>query len=230
MALFPERRLDRELIDGPALAHDALAKSLDQVAAANRWLGGERSLRRHLAHLRHEDIRLLDVGTGNGWVLRRLLSWARAGGGRWRGVGLDLHPQVIAIARGAPGDDDSRLVRGDARHLPFASDSFDVAICTLTLHHFTDEDAVQLMAELGRVARRLVLVSDLERQPLAYLSARVLALTWWRTNPFTRFDGPLSVLRSFTPGELKDLGRRSGLEGVLVRRHFPFRLMLEGRP
>jgi SAM-dependent methyltransferase len=230
MALFAERRLDRELIDGPALAHEALAKSLDQVAAANRWLGGERSLRRHLAHLRQEEVRVLDVGTGNGWVLHRLLAWARAGGGRWRGVGLDLHPQVIAIARGARAEGAAPLVRGNALDLPFSSGGFDVALCTLTLHHFTNEGAIRLLAELGRVARKLVLVSDLERQPLAYLSARVLALTWWRTNPFTRFDGPLSVLRSFTPGELKDLGRRSGLERVEVRRHFPFRLMLEGRP
>ena len=231
MPLFAERRLDCELIDGPALAHEALAHSLDQVAAVNRWLGGERGLRQHLAHLRGEDVRLLDVGTGNGSMLRRLVSWGRERGGRWQGVGLDLHPQVIAIARGARlGGETLRLVRGDALHLPFASGSFDVALCTLTLHHFSDDGAVRLMCELARVARRLVVVSDLERQPLASLSARVLALTWWRANPLTRSDGPLSVLRSFTPAELHGLAQRSGLGSFRVRRHFPFRLILEGRP
>jgi SAM-dependent methyltransferase len=114
--------------------------------------------------------------------------------------------------------------------LPFAAGSFDVALCTLTLHHFPDEAAARLVSELARVSRGLVLVSDLERQPLAYLAAKALSLTWWRRNRLTRSDGPLSVLRSFTAEELGEIGRRSGMQEARVRRHFPFRLILEGRP
>src|SRR5262245_16146868 len=99
MTLLAERRLDAELIDAPSLIREDLELSLRQIAAVNRWLGGERSLRRCLTHLRSGEIRVLDVGTGNASLLRRLLSWARRGGGRWRAVGLDSHPQVISIAR-----------------------------------------------------------------------------------------------------------------------------------
>ena len=231
MTLLAERRLDAELIDAPSLIREDLELSLRQIAAVNRWLGGERSLRRCLSQLRSDDIQLLDVGTGNASLLRRLLSWARRGGGRWHAVGLDSHPQVISIARReAQGGDAVPLVRADALALPFRSGSFDVALCTLTLHHFSDEQATSLVSELARVARRLVLVSDLERTPIAYLSARALAATWWRSNPLTRSDGPLSVLRSYTQDELRDIGKRSGLRDVRVSRHFPYRLMLEGRP
>ena len=158
-------------------------------------------------------------------------AWARAAGGDWRLVGVDLYPQVLALARdGDSGAAALRLVRADALHLPFRRACFDVALCTLTLHHFADAAAERLVAELVRVSRGLVLVSDLERRPLAYLGAKALALTWWRTNPVTRSDGPLSVLRSFTGEELETIARRGGLRDATVTRHFPFRLVLEGKP
>jgi ubiquinone/menaquinone biosynthesis C-methylase UbiE len=130
--------------------------------------------------------------------------------------------RIAAREQGLP------TVRGDALRLPFAPGSVDVAICTLTLHHFPDEEAVRLLREMKRVARDRVLVSDLERSRLNHLGARVLAHTLWRTNRLTRHDGPLSVLRSFTAPELLELGRRAGLRRPVVRRYMPWRLVLEG--
>jgi SAM-dependent methyltransferase len=231
MTLLGPRRSELERIDEPALVPSELALALHHVAAVNRWLGGERSVRRHLSVLGSEDLRVLDVGTGNGAVARRLRTWAARRGGRWHTVGLDLHPQVLALAREpSPGASPLPLVRADALALPFPDGSFEVALCTLTLHHFEDEAAARLVSELARVASRLVLVSDLERVTPAYLFARLFALTWWRRSALTRGDGPLSVLRSFTADELGEIGRSGGLGRARVHRHFPFRLVLAGRP
>ncbi len=225
------RSYEPELLDEEVQDEEELAHSLGQVARVNRWLGGTRGLRAHLRPLldeaEGEPVTLLDVGTGDGGTLAELLAWARARGGRCRGVGLDRGRAAARIAGRRPG---AATVRGDARALPLADGAVDVALCTLTLHHFDEAEATAILAEMRRVARRLVLVSDLERHRLAWLSARALAATVWRTNRLTRHDGPLSVRRAFTPDELRALGEAAGLRSPVVRRWFPWRLVLEGRP
>lgn len=229
-------RADRpERLDAPELEQGELARALWHVAAVNRWLGAFGAVRRRLRSVvgSRATGTLVDVGTGNALHLRRMVGWARSVGGEgWRGVGVDLHPDILAVAReevGA-GAETLRLVRGDARRLPLATDSADVVICTLTLHHFDDGTATRVVREMGRVARSLVVVNDLHRSRAGYWAARLLAATWWRGNRFTRHDGPLSVLRSFTPAELEAVGRRAGLRHPTVRSHLPFRLLLTGEP
>lgn len=227
MTILGRRRHDAEILDREDIPPAELSASLQLVSEVNRHLGGIRSLRRHLAPLRgREHVRLLDVGTGNADVLRELVRW----GGRWWGVGVDLRDAMlrIAAARGDPSTGRLDLVRADGLRLPFPDDAFDASIASLTLHHFPDGDAASLVAEMDRVSRHLVVVSDIERSLAAYLGARILAATRWRGDRITRHDGPLSVRRSFTPREMEALGRRAGLGGVRVHRHFPFRLALVG--
>lgn len=229
-------RVDRpEHLDASELERGELARSLRQVAAVNRWIGAVGAVRRRLRPLvaQRAGGTLVDVGTGNALHLGRLVGWARsAGGDGWRGIGVDLHPDVLAVAKEeVRGRDDApHLVRGDALRLPLATDSADVVMCTLTLHHFDDGTATRVLREMGRVARSLVVVNDLRRSRAGYWAARLLAATWWRANRITRHDGPLSVLRSFTPAELGSVGRRAGLRAVNVRSHPPFRLILTGEP
>jgi SAM-dependent methyltransferase len=225
----PPRSLEPEILDAPVRDAAELRESLRHVAQVNRWLGGLRALRRHLDPLMRDGrrVRLLDVGIGNGETQREIAAWARRRGCRLRWVGVDLSAQMVALA--APGEDGS-VVQADALHLPFGGGEFDAVTCTLTLHHFDDRGAQALVREMARVARILVLVNDLERNMVNRAGARLLALTLWRGNRITRHDGPLSVRRSFTPGELLDVGRRAGLRLPVVRRHFPWRLILEGRP
>jgi len=222
-----ERLHRAEILDGPPGDLEELSHSLRQVAQVNRWLGGARALKRHLAPAVRAgaSLAVLDVGTGNGDTLCELGAWARRRGARWHAVGVEVSPWIARLARGRVDG----VVRGDALRLPFSNDSFDVALCTLTLHHFSDDEAAVLVGEMARVSRDRVLVNDLERTPPNYWGARALAATLWRGNRITRHDGPLSVLRSFTPPELLEVGRRAGLRGAAVRRHFPWRIVREGR-
>lgn len=231
-----------------------LAGALDHVAAVNRWLGGTRALLRHLpgalararamrgtgsvgssgpgagpgAGPSPRPARVLDVGTGSGDLPLEVAEWARREGQSLEITALDLHQETLtAAADHTAAEPAIRLVRGDALLLPFGTGSFDVALLSMTLHHMDGPALERALRELGRVASGgHVLVGELERSIPGYLGARLLAATVWRGNPVTRHDGPLSVLRAFTPRELLDLARAAGLVRPRVHRHPLFRLVL----
>jgi len=52
----------------------------------------------------------------------------------------------------------------------------DIATMTLTLHHFDRAGRSAVLSELARVARRLVIINDLERNWPNYVGARILAV------------------------------------------------------
>jgi SAM-dependent methyltransferase len=236
----PRRRWEgSEILDDPRGVSDAeLDRSLRAMSRVNRYLGGTRGLFRHLAELARsgslDALTVLDVGVGRGDVPRDLVRRLSARGIDVRWVGVDLTRRVLkrAAAAGRPADSSSclGLIQGDGIRLPFRDEAFDVAISSLTLHHLDASQARRFLTEVARVVRIAVLVSDLERSRLHYLGARLLAATCWRRDPITRFDGPVSVLRSFTAVELAALGREAGFSQVRIRRYHPFRLVLEGRP
>jgi ubiquinone/menaquinone biosynthesis C-methylase UbiE len=110
--------------------------------------------------------------------------------------------------------------------LPFSPSSFDYVFSSLFLHHFTDEQVVELLRAFGRVARRAVLIVDLERHPVAYyfLPATRWLLGW---DPVTVHDGKISVEAAFRPRELESLARAAGLADPRARAYRPaFRVAL----
>lgn len=222
-----------ERLDTVGHARADLEESLDHVAAVNRWLGGRRALLRHLEAVWPDraDASILDVGTGSADLPRAICAWARRTGRIANVVACDRHPQILAVARArCAGDPRIRFVRADALALPHPDRAFDIVLLSLTLHHFDDVAQVEVLRELGRVARLAVLVGELERCWPNYLGARVLAATLWRGNAITRHDGPLSVLRAFTPAELLATSRAAGFGSARVYRHPFYRLVLRAEP
>jgi ubiquinone/menaquinone biosynthesis C-methylase UbiE len=232
--LTPARRTAAELLDEPCIGASALAGNLDDLHRANRWLGGLALVRRLLwpaiaALPPDETVRVLDVGTGGADVPRTLVAWARRERRRLTVVGLDRSAPVLAYA-GARirGESAVRLVRADADALPFGPGSFDYVLCCLTLHHLAPAEAVAALAGWAQVARRAVVVVDLERSWPGYVGTWL----WSRActaNPLTRHDGPLSVLRAYTAGELRALTAAAGLARVEIYRLPLFRLALVAR-
>jgi ubiquinone/menaquinone biosynthesis C-methylase UbiE len=171
---------------------------------------------------------VLDVATGSADIPLHVARWARSRGVRMQVVATDNHPGTLEMARErTAGDPDVTVEAADALALPYPDGAFDVALCSCALHHFdAEEDAVQVLRELDRVSRVGLIVNDLRRSRPALLGVRLLAATLWRRHAYARHDGPLSVRRSFTPAELRDLARAAGLPDARVHAHPVFRLAL----
>lgn len=205
-----------ERMDAPGVDPAELSRSLDDIRAVNRWLGGTRVVLRDLDRLLRprptERVRILDVATGSADIPLAVARWARERGIPVEVRATDVHLGTLEVARQrVAADPDVRVEAADALALPYADGTFHVALCCTALHHFDTPDAVRVLRELRRVASLGVIVSDLRRSRPGWLGARLLAATVWRRNPVTRHDGPLSVRRSFTPAELREVARAAGV-------------------
>lgn len=226
------RAAGAERMDEPGQDPAELGRSLADLRGVNRWLGGYRVALHHVAGLaaRHPRpwYRVLDVATGSADIPLKVAAWARRRGMRMEIVATDNHPTTLDFARRhAAGDADVRIEAADALHLPYDDGAFDIALISTALHHFdAREDLLRVLREMNRVARVGGIVNDLRRSRPALLGARILAATVWRRHPVTAHDGPLSVRRSFTTGELAELAGAAGLPGARVHRHEPFRVAL----
>lgn len=230
MRLAPERRLEPEILDDPTVPDAVRVRSLADVARSNVVFGGRRALLRALAAALPAPgsggtLTLLDVGTGTGDLAQAARAMARARGVQLRTIGLDVAPSLARVACGRA----DWVVCADALHLPFATASVDLVTCSQLLHHFTEKEGLVLLAELDRVARRRVIVSDLRRSRLASWGFWLASFPL-RFHPVTRHDGRVSVMRGFTAGELASLVRRATGEAPRVRRALGWRLTASWTP
>jgi 2-polyprenyl-3-methyl-5-hydroxy-6-metoxy-1,4-benzoquinol methylase len=226
--LVPPRRRSFEHIDDPRLDLVVRERSLRDIRCANTLLGGARAVLRELRRVmpaRGDVISLLDVGTGLADIPARARELAAARGVTLTTFGVD-NAEVLAHVSGGLLDGSTCA---DARQLPFADASVDVVICSQVLHHFDDMEIMTVLGELSRVARRVVVVSDLRR---SWLAAAGFWLVAWplRFHPVTRHDGVVSVLRGFTPRELARHVRAATGRAAIVRRHLGFRLTATWSP
>ena len=212
-----------EMLDGPVALRD-LSRSLADVARLNTLFGGRLISVAHVTALLRalpadRTATVVDVGTGSGDLPRALVRWARRRGRRVRVVAIDRDRVVLGVARRLCARfPEISFVQADASALPLGLGAVDVVISALTLHHLEPPAAVRALAEMDRAAREGMVVNDLSRSRAAY------GLVWLATRALTttresRHDGPLSVLRAYTPAELRGLGARAGLSGLRIRRY-----------
>ena len=169
-----------------------------------------------------KSLRLLDVGFGDGDMLRRIARWADARGIAADLVGVDLNPRSEQAARAHGGD--IRYVTGDYADL--ADEPWDVIVSSLVAHHMTHDQLVAFLRFMEAHASAGWFVNDLHRHGFAHWGFPVLA-TLARWHPIVRHDGTLSIARSYRPDEWPPLLAEAGITQAKVRRVFPFRLCVE---
>lgn len=235
MSSIPERSSLPELLDLPhhTFAREELEGLLDDLKIVNHYLGNGRAVLKHLAAMSAETaddgFTVLDVATGSADIPVAIAEWARKAGIHVGITAVDLDPLTINIARKrSESYPEITFAVADGFALPFADQRFDYVLFSKTAHHFPDDMVVRLIKEFSRVARRGYLIVDLRRSRIAYFLIFLMTRIFSR-NRLSRSDGPLSVLKSFTTGELAALASRSGTSVFRVSKEPYWLLVLEGR-
>ena len=216
-----------EIIDGPPVPVADLACCMSDIARVNGLFFGRMvtmiHVKRMLAALPPDRlVTVLDVGTGAADIPRAVVRWARRAGRRIRVFALDRDPVTLEIAtQAARGYPEITFLQGDALSLPIRPGAVDLTISAMTLHHLEPDAAVGYLGEMDAAARMGFVVNDLVRTRLAHavvwLVTRLVTRGW-----IARHDGPLSVLRSYTPSEVTALCEKAGLLDASVVYHWPY--------
>lgn len=221
-----------ELEDLPGTTDEEVAGCLAALRAVNRYLGGRyaalHDLKRLIARAPAlRKVTVLDIATGSADIPAALVRWAKRRGLEISVTGVDIKEQVVRLARewnrNCP---EITLVQGDALCLPYGPQSFDFVLCCEFLHHLSTPQAAQLLAKIDKLARHGFVVTDLRRSWMAYCGIFVLTRLFTR-NRLARHDGPISVLRAFTPEELNALAAAAGIADPKLHLRPLFRMTLE---
>lgn len=216
---FADRSRTPEIMDGENFTPAELRSNLADLERYNRLTGGIDGILSAFGALTRDltagdRVSILDVGAGSADAACSVAAWALRRGWRPRVVASDVNVRMLEIARSLHRSNGRvQLCAADGRALPHGDGEFDLAYCSLVLHHL-DEGAIErVLAEMRRVTRLGFIASDLRRSALAFSSVWALTRLTSR-NRLTRNDGPLSVRRALTPPEMRALAERAGLDGA----------------
>lgn len=225
--MLAQRARAEELMDADDLAPETYAAVVSDLAKVNTVTLASRPTLAFLDRIVGEDnrphLKLLDVGFGDGDMLRRIARWAAGRGITTELVGVDLNPRSEHAARAhTPADLPIRYVTGDYRD---AGGDWDAVISSLVAHHMSHDQLVGFLRWMEGNARDWF-VNDLHRNGFAHTGFPLLAsLARW--HPIVRHDGRVSIARSYRPQEWPPILAEAGIAQARVFRAFPFRLCVE---
>lgn len=159
-------------------------------------------------------LRVVDVGSGGGDMLRRIERWARDKKIEVALVGIDLNPYSTQAAREfTPNTSAIEWITGDS----FAYvEPVDVVLSSLFTHHLEEDEIVRFLAWSETVAELGWFVNDLCREATPYKLFGMLAkaMRWHR---FVQHDGPVSFRRSFREDDWERMAVKANIAAANLR-------------
>ncbi len=217
-----------EMMDDFSMEGEMLRDALDKIAKINQILGGNKLTLNGVKKLisncnQAETITIVDIGCGNGDMLRNLADYAKANKRNFILIGIDANAFTINHAQNLSVNYPNISYRcEDVFGGEFVNLRYDISLCTLTLHHFKYDEILSLMTVLKKQSAIGIVVNDLERSKVAYRLFQVLCFVFG-LNKMSREDGLVSILRGFTRKELVAFSEKLNLKKYKIRWKWAFR-------
>ena len=195
-----------EMMDRPQPVSPELEHDLERLRQLNRWFGSHRLISTFMRRwiMPGSQMRVVDLATGSGDIPRLVVDHARKIGAQIEIDALDQQPATLEIARSLSAEypeisfHAANILEWDC------AERYDIALGSLVLHHFSNDDAVSVLRRCRELSKRFVLVSDLRRGFLLRAGVYMLTAVIFR-EPMTRFDARLSAQRAFSFVEMREL-------------------------
>lgn len=180
--------------------------TLDKIELVNRLLGGNKVTIAGLKKLlknqpKDKMIRIIDLGCGNGDILRDIAMLGRKNNYSFKLIGIDANASAIEYARELSETyPEINFKKINIFSDDFKKQSYDIVLCTLFLHHFSNDELIQILRSTIKSASIGIVVNDLHRNKLAYYLFKFIG--YFTKNKVVIEDGLISILRAFKRKDL----------------------------
>ena len=216
-----------EIMDDFSMEGEILRDALDKIASINQLLGGNKVTLQGVKTLiknrnLNKEMTIVDVGCGNGDMLRTLADYAAKHQLVFKLIGIDANEFTVNHARSLSAGYPN--ISYDCADIFDASGwgPCDIVLCTLTLHHFKDPEIIKLLNDFKLKSRMGFVINDLHRSALAYRLFTTLCYAF-RLNDMSREDGLVSILRSFKRKDLQQYSAQLNLKKYTIKWKWAFR-------
>lgn len=217
-----------EIMDDFQLEGIELQEALDKIAKINQLLGGNKLTLHGVSLLlkkvdKNDAITIVDVGCGNGDMLRYIADYGLKNNLNFKLIGIDANAFTVKHAQSLSNKyQNIEYLTENIFDKPFTELKYDIVLSTLTLHHFKEEDILYLMSVFYKNASIGIVINDLHRSKLAYrLFEMVCAI--FKLNKMSRQDGLTSILRGFKKSDLVQYSNKLNLKKYALSWKWAFR-------
>ena len=227
---FNKRSTAPELMDDAELPEAELRLALKDLAVVNKYLGGNQitinALEGMITSQPDKKLwRVMDVGCGDGEVLRQIARHFKNLDYKIEFIGLDINEKSIARARKkSEGISHLTFSTQNILTLDAATAGCDIILCTLTMHHFTDQQICTFIKTFVQLASTGVIINDLQRSKIAYRLFQLFSGIFMKSK-IAKYDGKVSIARAFKKEELETYSKQLALDSYSIQWKWAFRYL-----
>jgi 2-polyprenyl-3-methyl-5-hydroxy-6-metoxy-1,4-benzoquinol methylase len=229
MSINTKYRTDTpEIMDDFTLEGEVLREALDKIAKINQFLGGNSLTLNGVKELiltvpKSRLITIVDVGCGNGDLLRVLSNYGKENNYSFSLIGIDANAFTVNHAKKlSESYSNINFQCEDIFEFDFSQLKCDIILCTLTLHHFKNEEIESLLTTFYANSKLGLVINDLHRSSLAYRLFQIICFLF-QLNSMSREDGLTSILRGFKKEELELFSKKLGFKKYIIKWKWAFR-------
>ena len=217
-----------EIMDDFDLKGNELEDALIKIAKINQLLGGNRLTLQGLRLLlnqadKKQIITIVDVGCGNGDMLRYIADFGLKKNYKFELIGIDANAFTIECAEKLSKNYSNISYKClDIFSEKFNELKYDIVLSTLTLHHFINTEIVNLMSQFNQNSKFGMVINDLHRSKIAYQLFQLISFVF-KLNKMSKEDGLISILRGFKKNEIQNFSTELGFKKYILQWKWAFR-------
>ncbi|GEQ86403.1 hypothetical protein ULMS_19110 [Patiriisocius marinistellae] len=223
-----QRSKQSEIMDNFDLQGKEMETLLTDLKKVNSLLGGTNitidGIKKLLkSHNISKPIIIADIGCGDGELLRKCANYLRKLDYNFSLIGIDANPFILKEAQKRSIDypeisyQTLNIFSEEIKTL-----NIDISLCTLFLHHFSNEKITQILKLLNKQSKIGIVVNDLQRSKIAFKLFKAFSAIFIKTK-IAKHDGLVSVARSFKKEELIELANNIHNQKSFIKWKWAFR-------